>query len=224
MTRDQKPINMVFAGHFSFLFVAVAGVCALLIYSALANQRSIETQQSAQTAHLAALDLDEAIDDLQYYGAELSNTLSDESYDAFLAASFAADAIIRKITDKPLRNEVHLQKNKLVNNTYFALHAYLAEDRAQGDKSAHAMQSAARRLNEIVQANVEQYRTEQLRAERAIVQRTNFAINVTILATIIASLAFTPPSALAHAPAKLGASVGVGGAACVDHARGVARD
>ncbi|MGF1545186.1 MAG: response regulator [Parvularculaceae bacterium] len=196
----------------------VVSLCGLLIFAGVQNRASIENQQRVDRAYLDALELDEIIDGLTYLGAELSNSLSDESYDAFLKASARADVSVEEVDDAALRVRLRRRKEEIVDNAIAALDAYVVDDRATGDGHMARVRAAAAALNGLVQDHVRVFEEQRLREETAIlectalVQRTSAVVAATtviIFITVIVSLwrsFFSPVEALAASVSKAAAS------------------
>ena len=184
----RKSLRTVIISQFGLLTVTVAAICGFLVYSSFENRQSIRVQQAVNADYRTALMLDESIDDLLYFGAELSNSLSDESYDAFLSASEMADKHIEDVPNPDLRRQLRQEKEIIADNAIRALDAYVVDDRATGDTHTRAMQSASAKLDEMVQANVDYFEGQRAREETAILRRTDAAQHVASVAAVFSLL------------------------------------
>ncbi|MEL7486300.1 MAG: response regulator [Pseudomonadota bacterium] len=181
----RKSLRAMLLGQFSVITLLVVALCGFLVFVSLQNRQSIENQQRVNSAYLGALELDEIIDDLIYYGAELSNSLSDESYDSFLKASERADDYIEEIDDPKLRVQLRRHKEMIVDSAIKALDAYVVDDRQIGDGHMATLRSAAGRLDAIVETHVSAYQDQRLAEEMAILNRNNLVQTASIAAATI---------------------------------------
>ena len=181
----HRTLRAIIIGQFGFLCTAVVALCGVFVFSSMENRDSIKIQQAVNAKHLAALELDEVIDDLLYYGAELSNSLSDESYDAFMESSTRADNFIERVEEPSLRTELRKHKATIEDNAISALDSYVVDDRTTGDQHARNMRVAAAQLDDIVQSNVRYFEQMRLEEEAAILNRSNTAW---IIALMVAAL------------------------------------
>jgi len=189
--HKKGSLRTIIIGNVGFLGCIVLALCGYLIYASAKNQASIVTQQRVNGEYLAALALDEAIDDVLYYGAELSNSLSDESYDAFLKASAHADEIVSQVMNGGLKEQLKTEKASIVEAAIGALDAYVVDDRAAGDAMMQSMRAAAAKLDRMVEENAAFYEAARLQEERAILGRANSAQGISIAAALLLILLMT---------------------------------
>lgn len=163
-------------GAIMFASILIASVVmafgGFFYYSSQQTKVSIGRQVSITNDYKTALELNSAVNDLRYYGAELANSLSDSSYDAFMQAAQRVDAISEKIPDPEFQQFVVDSKGKILTASLNALDAYIVDDRGRGDAIAQDVRSAANELNAKTQKYLQRYEKALEQEETAILARS----------------------------------------------------
>ena len=166
------------------LTAIIVTLCALFFYVNAQNEKSFHSQQQAVDRYEAAGKLDESFDDLLYLSAELSNSLSDESYDAFLAASPKVDYHISLVSNDAFQKDLTDKKNLIEQYALEALDAYIVNERNEGDHIMAMMRSITVDVEKDLEAHIAHYQAERLAETETINKRTKAIQNISILAAI----------------------------------------
>lgn len=191
MNKEKSAVMSLRASmilNFGFLAFIVFSLCGILFYVSAENHSSIIIQQQVADDYYTANKLDEAIDDLLYYSAELSNSLSDDSYDAFLAASSIADNYIAIIPDPEFKSFLSEKKEIVVQSALNAMDAYVDDDRILGESIMKTMRETVEQIRAPLDQYVLGFEAVRYAEESAIVSRSKIVERVTILIAAIATL------------------------------------
>ena len=190
------PLRASVAISLGLLALVIVSLCCVLFYASAQNRESIATQRKIAEDYRAAMALDEAIDDLLYYSAELANSLSDESYDAFMSASANADAYISKISNQPFKAFLTEKKHHIEESALGALDAYVDDDRALGASVMESMRLTAGQLEAALDAYVSEIGEVRQSEEEYIVAQSEKFERVVSFFALFALLMLTAISAL----------------------------
>jgi len=172
----------------STLAIVIMGLCWSLFYFSIQNTKSMESQKFVIDQFNSANELDDAIGDLLYYGAELSNSLSDESYNAFLNASESVEIHIANVSDAKFKNYLTDTKNIIENYALSALDAYVVNDRVLGDMEMEKMRGAASELKARLDSYISVFEKFRLMEEEQIVARVASIGRLAAIAAIVSIL------------------------------------
>lgn len=138
------------------------------------SEKAINRQSEALTHYIASTNLQQAIGDLRYRGADLTNNLSDQALDEFIAAEERVSELLKVLDAPDLASFVSETKDGIVDDSMNAMDAYVMEDRPGGDALMENVRIStgvlADRISEHVAAQEEQVRAE---AESVVEINTN---------------------------------------------------
>ena len=129
----RKSLRVIIGGNFFLLAVIIAALSTFLIFVSEQNRTALHTKQDLNYKLYGALELKSAIDDMLYFSAELSNSLTDASLDNFEGAVARAENEISQLSDQELQNLLRRYKSKIVEHATAALESYVIGERAGGD-------------------------------------------------------------------------------------------
>ena len=129
----RKSLRVIIGGNFFLLAAIIAALSTFLIFVSEQNRATLNTKKQLNYQLYGALELKSAIDDMLYFSAELSNSLTDGSLDNFEGAAARAEFEIGQIEDQNLQKKLRFYKAKIEEHAVAALESYVLEERAGGD-------------------------------------------------------------------------------------------
>lgn len=184
--RIKKSLLVIIIKYFSLLAFAVISLAAFLAYSGNQITHSLQIQKELDVQHDTDIDLKEAIDNLVYFSAEMSNSLSDQSLDNFEEASRKANTLIHETGNPEFISALLEQKEIIEQEALSALDAYIVDDRALGDNHMANVRASADKLKTAMKKLVSDNREKRNQQRDLIEQRTKFTKNIAILISAIA--------------------------------------
>ncbi len=159
-------LRAMFTIFYGILALTVLSLCVILFFGGIQTKKSVLRLQTASNEYETAVKLHEAVDHMKYSGAELSNSLSEESYNLFIQAGENADKVIADLPDDELKKYVVYGKSIIMEGSLDALDFYIVDDRKAGDEYMSKVRAAAEELEERSRQNSIIYEA-MLRKERA---------------------------------------------------------
>ena len=169
-----------------FLASVVVSLGGLLVYNGSQSESSAILQQELFQKLNRAMAIDEGIDDLIYHGTDLSNSLSDQSYEAFMASAAQLDEITGQITDLEMKQMLEKSKKTIVESALLALDAYIVDDRKTGDRHVAVVRKSAVELEALTDSRIGRLLTEIQEEEVRIVRRDSYVAKFVVYAATVA--------------------------------------
>jgi len=170
------------------LAATVISLSALLSYNSWQTGRSINQLQTLAADYERAIEIEESIDNLRYFGAELSNSLSEDSYQAFVSAADDVEAVTALLPGADLKRFILASKGAIVDGSLAALDAYVLDDRATGDAIMADVRLTAVELDQRARKNFELLEQALEREQRNILNRNKRIERMAIAAAAVAIL------------------------------------
>ena len=181
----HKSLGVIVLSNFILVATIIAALGTLLVFSGSQNTKSIQALNDLDSKYDYALALEEAVDNLAYFSAEMSNTLSDESLDEFQNASSQASLLISELSDVNFQQALLEHKSQIETNALLALDSYIIDDRSAGDGHMAAVRSSTAQIKNLMNGHVDGYKSMRERETENIAQRTRSVEN---LVKIVASI------------------------------------
>lgn len=188
MTKNylaNLPLRRAIITVSALITSVVLSLCGFLLYTSQRTEASIMRQLSITTAYEGAIELDGAVKDLRYFGAELANSLSDGSYDSFIRAAERVDAASVNVSDSEFRRFVVESKSAILKASLDALDSYIVDDRENGDRIIAEVRSVSAELDRRARENLLSFEEALRREETAILARNHriqqFSIAVAVI-------------------------------------------
>jgi signal transduction histidine kinase/ActR/RegA family two-component response regulator len=192
INASKNTLKANFALIMLAFIIAIMVVCAVTLIASRTTSRAVKQQNQILKQYHLAYDLSNAVQDIVYRSADLSNSLSDDALNAFLASRKKLDQLSKTLADASLADFIGAQATLIANNSLIAMDNYINNDRNAGDGIMRQVRSNSNALRDRVLA----HQKERLTALETIQQKTitinkvaeRFAIAFTALAVLVSSL------------------------------------
>jgi len=155
----------------SLLVLSLIGY--FIFHTTSGSEKAIDRQSDALTHYMASTDLQQAIGELRYRGADLTNNLSDEALDSFITAEERVSELLGELDAPELSTFVSETKDSIVDDSMNAMDAYVMEDRPTGDALTANVRASSVALADKISTYVgEQQREVRAEAESVIAINT----------------------------------------------------
>ena len=168
----HTSLRVIIASNFILVATTIVSLSSLLLFSGFQNTNSLQTLDELDSKYDYALTLEEAVDNLAYFSAEMSNSLSDVSLDKFEHATNQASKLIDDLDDTEFQKTLLDIKTQIERDALSALDAYIIDDRKTGDAHMAAVHTSTAKMKNLMDAHVDGYRSMRYRETRDINQRT----------------------------------------------------
>ncbi len=133
--------------------LSVLVICSMTFYAGQVTQKAFASQTRLLRQYHRAFDLSTATDQFLYYSADLSNSLSKESLQAFQQSQRQVQSLANALENKALSAFVRDKTKWIGAGSLEAMDAYIMDDRKTGDARMAKVRAVSRQLKERVLEN-----------------------------------------------------------------------
>jgi len=176
---SKNSLRINFSLIMSAFILSLLVICTLIIFTTNATRKAFTEQSTVLERYHLEFDVNNAVHELLYRSADLSNSLSDEALDAFLNAQTTLNKFSTQLDEPEFTQAIQTTSQviqeisqEIVDGSLIALDHYLLDERRAGD----AVMNEVRNKSHALQAKVMDYQAETLLAVEAI-QRETVALN-----------------------------------------------
>ncbi len=175
--------------NFSVIMVAFAfstlTICSAALFVSNATRNSIHDQQQLRSQYQRTIALSEAVHDLIFRSAAMSNSLSDASLDAFLFAKLELENISATLEDRGLKNFVVESSLIITEGSMLAVDHYIRDDRKAGDAAMKKVSDTSGQLHARAEQHKENHLAAFLRLEKQNLKMNNImGFTVALMTTL----------------------------------------
>jgi signal transduction histidine kinase/ActR/RegA family two-component response regulator len=149
MTLRQSPksnLKKNFTLIMAAFIVSTAFICAMTLIASNTTRRAFAQQNEVLERYQLAFDLSSAVQELLYRSADLSNSLSDSSLDAFLIAQKELKYLSNELNKPELTQYILATEHKITDGSLKALDHYINNDRLAGDRTMQDVRQLSQQL------------------------------------------------------------------------------
>ena len=222
--ETTRPAGMTLKRAFQFIMavfiVSTLAICSLSLYAGHVTRQAFVHQSRLLNQYHRAFDLSTATEQLLYTSADLSNSLSDSSLQAFQASQRALQALTQRLEDKDLAAFVQNSITQIRDGSLAAMDAYIMDDRKTGDAYMAKVRALSQALQKRVLANqsarlaeLEAVKKKATRVHKVLVGTSAVLALVSIpislaLFVLIFRLVFRPVQEIVHCLRKAADNLG----------------